>query len=671
MVASWGLVAAADSELDSGTYGTNNVEAVAHAGLPAVDNVRMNPGGTRVVLFRGSGGKRDVAVVDLAKGAASVLPVARSRNTLLDECGWTSDDRIVCSAYHFEASRGPGLRDRRTLRLFAMDHDGGNPLSLVRPPRRPPLVGGGEGRSLLREPRSYPGDEHDHLVLDYLPEDPDHVLLANNREHIENFSVYRLNVRDNRMSLVQAYATGVQFWAADAIGNVRGGVAVYKGNRSQFWGHRRMLVRDGHGFRQVDTPHLGDPHVLPEILGFTDEGDGAYVQARVNGSDRLEVWEFDAATLAPRRPIVVDPLHDVRATPIRGGQCGTVGFVHSNSAGRTFTWLDPQFATVFATLGRRLPDRIERVHSVSRDCSRAVVSTNGRRDRVWYYADFAAGVVRELGAERPGAGEATVSEVSFVAADGTPLRGSLAVPTGRPTALLPLVVYPHGGWDLPGGELDGWSRFLTNLGYAVFRPWSRGTAGFGEAHWEAGFTDWGASMRSDIADGVALLVDAGLVDPGRICYVGRGHGGYMALVAAFGERSQAACAATFAYDDIVNTRWDAAVWRHEWMWDWWVDARSHKRDWPPSPLLAHRGADGMDTSVRSPVLDATHPGFPVLMAHPNRREPELFDQESRRFRKILREAGELERMLPPGHSRELEFLVELAKLLQDAIGPRG
>ena len=481
-------------------------------------------------MLRFSGSEPEVAVVDLASGSASALPVVLRRNTLLDDCGWAADDHVVCSAFRFKPSRGGGFRDSRVRRLFAMDHDGGNPVALVRPPRQPPLVGGAECQGLFREPRSRPWDEHDHLVLDYLPNDPDHVIVASPREHIENFSVYRLNVRNNRLKLDQRYENGLQFWAVDASGNVRLGVAAYNGRKSEFWSHRRMLARDGDGFRHTPTPHLGDPYQLPTILGFTDSADGVFVQARVNGSDRLEVWEFDAATLAPRRPVVADAQHDVRATPIRGGRCGTVGFAYSTSAGPVFTWLDPKFAMSFADLDRRMPDRIEHVHSLSQDCTKAVFTTYGLADRVWHYFDLAAGVVRQLGPERPDASASMATQVSFVARDGTSLYGTLAVPTDRPKQHLPLVVYPHGELHTPRGEPDGWSRFLTDQGYAVFRPWGRGTAGFGETHWHAGFTRRGSSMQSDIADGVASLIEAGVADPGRVCYVGRGYGGYMALV---------------------------------------------------------------------------------------------------------------------------------------------
>ncbi|MEI9905283.1 MAG: prolyl oligopeptidase family serine peptidase [Asticcacaulis sp.] len=78
----------------------------------------------------------------------------------------------------------------------------------------------------------------------------------------------------------------------------------------------------------------------------------------------------------------------------------------------------------------------------------------------------------------------------------------------------------------------GWPRPWRRAAYLVMQPNYRGSDGAGTGLRDAGQGEWGGKMQSDLDDGVHALVAQGLADPGRVCTVGIGYGGYAALTAA-------------------------------------------------------------------------------------------------------------------------------------------
>lgn len=66
---------------------------------------------------------------------------------------------------------------------------------------------------------------------------------------------------------------------------------------------------------------------------------------------------------------------------------------------------------------------------------------------------------------------------------------------------LPTVVMVHGGPWVRGGHWrwEPMAQFLASRGYLVIEPEFRGSTGYGEAHYKAGWKQWGQAMQDDIA----------------------------------------------------------------------------------------------------------------------------------------------------------------------------
>jgi len=289
-------------------------------------------------------------------------------------------------------------------------------------------------------------------------------------------------------------------------------------------------------------------------------------------------------------------------------------------------------------------------------------------DGACYVHDRRSGETRRIGIRRPALdgmrGDARA--VSYVARAQYRIDAWPTLPRDAGAGRLPLVVMagdqPYGA----GGGYDAWAEFLASRGYAVLRPGVRGTIGRGDAHWKGGFAMWGQRMRDDLADAAAWAVASGLAAADRICYVGRGRGGYIALIGALGDESNARCAAAFAFDIPRNTLFDYRIARHHWLWNTWLG--NPARFWTDTvdPFSGER-LHG-EIAARSPLRTPKHGGFPVLIDSGDRRRPATFHKDSGGFRRAVQAAGRLERAFPRGSQREIDFLAALATFLDGNIG---
>lgn len=96
---------------------------------------------------------------------------------------------------------------------------------------------------------------------------------------------------------------------------------------------------------------------------------------------------------------------------------------------------------------------------------------------------------------------------------------------------LPAIVLVHGGpWER--GRFWGWSahaQFLAMRGYAVIEPEMRCSVGYGNAHYTAGFKQFGQAMQNDVADALRWAQAQGIASD-KACIAGASYGGYSTLM---------------------------------------------------------------------------------------------------------------------------------------------
>jgi dipeptidyl aminopeptidase/acylaminoacyl peptidase len=168
----------------------------------------------------------------------------------------------------------------------------------------------------------------------------------------------------------------------------------------------------------------------------------------------------------------------------------------------------------------------------------------------WLY-DRKARTLTKLFVSRPeldGAPLASMQPVEIKTRDGLTEVGYLTLPVGsagpngQPRALLPMVLFVHGGpWGRDSYGYNGYHQWLANRGYAVLSVNYRGSTGFGKAYITAGDHEWGAKMHDDLIDAVDWAIAKGVTSRDEVAIMGGSYGGYATLVGMTFTPDEFAC----------------------------------------------------------------------------------------------------------------------------------
>ena len=651
----------------------------AAGGPPAVEGVRVSPSGEHVLAIATEEGKRAVAVIDLAGGPLTVVLQTDVQEQFLDECEWASDDRIVCSVFFFH-KMGLPYPSRYRIRLVAMGRDGGERMTLLnKRPREAPLFFGQQNPIPMRGDREDP----EHALVHRLPRDAQHVLIRAERDVEPYASVYRVHVRDGTAERTIRHRKGIVFWHADRTGTVRLGTGWYGVGRQfgePFVGPTAVSVAPDGTASRLDVSRLAMPigrrdMAGPRILGFDKEGARVYYEAAVDGAERTSVWEASAVNLEPRRQLVSDPVRDVRATAVHGTSCGVVGFMHP-IGGRPFTWLDASIGADVAAAARELRQQPVTVPSMSADCQRLVLVTADGAYRRFHLLDRASGALRVLGAHRSGRTASGLERrvTNYRTRDSQAFPISVTRPTGA-VAKLPVVVILDA--ELPPDSVerrDAWPAYFASRGYLVAKLVVRGQRGYGWSNHLAGRRLQGAKLQEDAEDALAWLEAEGLGHMRRACFMGRAAGGHLALAAALGNWESPAqakatrCVAAYAPKNIRRFPKDPFRPFNDCLWypcdDWMRWAASTVRERFPHASPGQQLAYVEKTT--SPVVEASHPGFPVLIWTDGGT---VHERESDRYRDDVSKLAYFDLLAPIGSDNEVAFLEAAEALFARVLKP--
>jgi len=213
---------------------------------------------------------------------------------------------------------------------------------------------------------------------------------------------------------------------------------------------------------------------------------------------------------------------------------------------------------------------------------------------------------QERSAIRP-AQMGTMDFVRFKARDGLEIPAYLTVPAGEIKKNLPLVVLVHGGPYVRGATW-GWNaevQFLASRGHAVLQPEFRGSTGFGDKHFRAGWKQWGLGMQNDVADAVRWAIEQGIADPQRVCIAGASYGGYAALMGLVNDPELYRCAINWVGVTDIQMMFDVG----------WSDISDTWKAYGMPLLVGDPQADAAQFKATSPLQQAARIQRPLLMAY--------------------------------------------------------
>ena len=578
---------------------------------------KLSPNARFVAVRTAVEGRREgLAVINLEDG--SVTAVAGFADVDIDDFMWINNERLVFDTTNRQIDNGdldraPGL--------FGINRDGSGYKQLVL--REGEADGVIQGSNSNIKPTPLLKWNH-FMLMQPGAQDSDFVYVINpsfDGAEMKYVDLKRLNTNTGRATGV-ARPPNTRSWLLDQKGEPRIAVALD---------------------RNIQTVHYRDPatsewRALVSFNIFADKNSDAftplafgpdgtlYVETNA-GRDKSAVHTFNFATGKVNPEAKIDAADYDFDGHLIVNQEKLLGMRLTTDAESTM-WFDPAMKAVQAAVDASLPATANLISVAARAEAPHVLveSFSDVAPRSFMVYNTQTKVFRKIGATRPHIVPSQMGRqqaVRYKARDGLDIPALLTLPANSSGKNLPLVVLVHGGPYVRGASW-GWnadSQFLASRGYAVLEPEFRGSTGFGNAHFRAGWKQWGLAMQNDVADGAKWAIKQGIVDPKRICIAGASYGGYAALMGLLNDPDLFKCGVNWVGVTDINLLYDGAWYRQD------MSDRSRKYGMPE--LVGDQVRDAAQLKATSPLHQAARIKQPLLLAYggADRRVPAFHGEQ--------------------------------------------
>lgn len=489
-----------------------------------IEQAAMSPSGRWLAITTTLGNRRvGLVIFDLQEWKVQGKPVSFADGDI-DDCHWVNDDRLVFTIT--DRSRGGG--DQRWWPgLFSVKRDGTELRNLVRL-QRDFVVG---SRTIGREALAF-----NHELI-HVPAGGGDEVIVGEWKYDDSGDIQ--GVLAKRLDIVTGRATSQSFgapahvvrWLFDSSGEPRALVTRYRGRSAIHW---RGPKEDS--WRQLVE---ADAYKLPYQAHSIDSEGGLFVTQTDPRTGVAVLKRFDFAAGRPADEALVSaPGFDFQGRIVSETQGSRALGVRLVTDAETTVWWDKSLAALQKSVDQELPGLVNRLtcrHCGEAQMSVIVRSFSDREPGQIAFHDPATSTWRLVGQVRKGIDARQMGSTLFErikARDGLELPLWITQPAGKSAGPRPAVVLVHGGPWVRGRhwQWDANAQFLASRGYLVIEPEFRGSRGYGEPFFRAGWRQWGRAMQDDVADALAWAVGKGLADPSRVCIAGAGYGGYATLM---------------------------------------------------------------------------------------------------------------------------------------------
>jgi dipeptidyl aminopeptidase/acylaminoacyl peptidase len=578
---------------------------------PDIEDAVLSPSGRKLAVTSAKGVARvGLAVLDLGPGN-KITRVAQFSNGDIYDVAWLDEDRLIFGTG--DVSRGTASRFSSWPTVYTANSDG----SKVREFAQSHLW-------LLQIPEPAPGQANDEILMgrgtgirgEMLP------VWASTRGDYTR-APKDLNAPPHTVG-----------WLADSRGELRVAFTLDNDKQAAFWrgpGSTTWTKLYEGGLLDASTPF--------DIAGVDDVG-GLYVthSNTAEGYRWLSRYDFQAGK--PEDKFIVEtPGFDFDGSLVmRNGKA--LG-VRLNVDAQTTIWFDPQMKALQAQADQRLPGRVN--HISCRRCGEpdmvALVRSSSDHDPGRLFLYQAKPPEGEKGWRSVGPTHEGIDPVQMASMDLHRIKArdgrDLPVWITRPDTSngpLPAVVLVHGGPWLRGSHW-GWHalpQFLASRGYVVIEPEMRGSTGYGKAHYEAGFKQWGQAMQNDVADALRWAQAQGLATS-KACIAGTSYGGYSALMGLVNDPDLFRCGIA----GLAPTDLEVLV-----AGSWLVsdDIGHLARKYTLPELVGDAKKDATMLAAQSPVKQAARIKAPLMLMY-GERDRRVPLEHGERMRDALRKGG--------------------------------
>ena len=501
--------------------------------LPSFEDLSLSPSGLKIAYVQNAPAPENMAVLitlDLTKGERKALLTSDNKKVKINWFRWANDDVLIVSAAYES-------RDRGTLyyqtRMFSLDltKDKPKPKQLIRP------------NTNFGFSSSVHSSQFQDNVIDFLPNDPDHILVSIDLDQPLQPSVYRVNVHTARMKRVQRDKLLVRNWYTDQQSVVRIGRGYnYDTGEVKYW-HRKTKEDN---FEVIFNYTIFENKPV-SIRGFgLDPNIMYYTQYK---GDKRALYKMDLTTKESELLLAHDD-YDVNGSLIYSEiDQDAIGVYDAHSPFGRF-YFDDKYYGFHKALDKSLPDTHNVIKSFNKDRSIYVLYIESdSKPGQYLYGNRTKKSLQGLFSTYAKLDNAVLAEhekITYTTRDGLEIEALLTLPLFGQKPY-PTVVHPHGG---PGSRdfdgFDPWVSYLSSRGYAVVRPNFRGSTGYGYEFAQAQMGQWGLEMQDDISDATEYLITEGISDKDKVCIFGASYGGYAAKMATVKTPDLYTCAVSFA-----------------------------------------------------------------------------------------------------------------------------
>jgi dipeptidyl aminopeptidase/acylaminoacyl peptidase len=577
--------------------------AEAFGQLPAVSAVDITPAGNRLAWVDNSGALARIAIFDLPT-SRELREINMPTETIPRQVQWADDKTLLVNVSVIKTEFGIKKIQREWRRWFAVDAEGGSPRMLL-------TLGGSLEKNtdpvVVRRRTSTPGK----IFMAAWGVPPGSITGT-------TLNLYEVDLSTGEGKMVERGAPSTIEWATDPAGQI-----VVRTNwdkeREKFSVH---LKTPGDWRRLREGKLCGRPWPITLSLDYK----ATVALGRECDQPRVKLWSLPLDGSA-RIALVEVPQLDVENLTLDPVTETVVAATLAGDDGQQ-VWLDSRAEQRLYALRRSFDAQWITTTGRSTNNQRVVIRVEGAsQPPIYHLVDNAtkrADIVGDVYPRLANAALGPMQAFRYEARDKYPLVARLTLPPGAMPQNLPLVVLPHDGPESRDpDEFDWLAQFLATRGYAVLQPQFRGSTGFGLEHADAGRRQWGRRMQDDVTDAISAAVAKGIVDSKRVCMVGIGYGGYVALAGATTTPELLACSAS------INGISDLpALLDH-------LDKASDDGDY----WRAHIG-NRLDKSVvsASPSQNAARVRAPILLIH-GLNDSVVPVQQSRTMDRALKQAG--------------------------------
>lgn len=397
-----------------------------------------------------------------------------------------------------------------------------------------------------------PKDSASVYIIDPLVEIEDELIVGLNQRDPKIFDVYRLNLKNNKYTLVAENPGNITKWLTDNDGKIRAALQTDGVNTG-------LLYRDNENeeFRLIERSNFRETFVP---VMFTFDNKNLYIKSN-RYRDKIALIVYDPINKKEIETVFQNSEVDLDNAIISTKKEKVLGVTYTTYK-KNYKFFDKERADVQNYLENTFPNYLVNIVSTNNDETKYLVRVSSDKSHSsYYYFNKETKLVRKLADESPWLNEKDMSSmkpITYKSRDGLTIHGYLTLPKGYYAEDLPVIVYPHGGpWLRNVWGFDPVVQLFANRGYAVLQMNYRGSIGYGKEFWEKGFKEWGRYIQNDIADGVDWLIRQEIADPDKIGIFGYSFGGYSSLmnVSIYPDKYQFAVSLNGIVDftDLINS----------------------------------------------------------------------------------------------------------------------